>query len=86
VAALLGAHGVAVCAADTDVQPLTAIPVTASHVYLRLRKPEYSQGEIALWAQQVRRVLDSGRDVYCYFKHEDGGVGPAYARALLGLI
>ena len=28
-------------------------------------------------------MLDEGRDVYCYFKHEGGGVGPAYATALL---
>lgn len=83
VAALLGSHGVAVCAADTDAEPITAIPVTAPYAYLRLRRLEYSQGDIALWAQRVRGVLGSGRDVYCYFKHEDGGVGPAYARALL---
>lgn len=85
VAALLGTHGVAVCAADTDEQPLTAIPVTAPHVYLRLRRLEYSPGELAMWAQRVRGVLEHGRDLYCYFKHEDGGVGPAYARALLDL-
>jgi len=24
-------------------------------------------------------VLDSGTDVYCYLKHEGGGVGPKYA-------
>ena len=83
VAELLGEHGVAVCAADTEAKPLASVPVTAPHVYLRLRKEDYAADEIAAWAARVRAVLDGGRDVYCYFKHEGGGVGPAYARALL---
>jgi len=83
VAKLLEAHGVAVCAADTDAKALTPVQVTAPHVYLRLRKENYEADEIAAWGTRVRTLLDEGRDVYCYFKHEGGGVGPAYARALL---
>jgi uncharacterized protein YecE (DUF72 family) len=83
VAELLEGHGVAVCAADTEAKPLATIQVTAPHVYLRLRKEDYAADEIAAWAARVRTVLDGGRDVYCYFKHEGGGVGPAYAKALL---
>ena len=83
VAKLLEEHGVAVCSADTEAKPLTSVLVTAPHVYLRLRKEEYAAGEIAAWGARVRAVLDEGRDVYCYFKHEGGGVGPAYATALL---
>ena len=82
VAGLLEAHQVAVCAADTDALPLSAIPVTAPHAYLRLRKLEYTPEEIAGWGEKVAGLLASGRDVYCYFKHEGGGVGPAYAQAL----
>ena len=82
VAELLEAHGVALCAAETDARALDAFPVTAPHAYLRLRKVEYSDEEIAVWAGRVRDVTGSGRDVYCYFKHEGGGVGPAYARSL----
>ncbi|MEA2590409.1 MAG: hypothetical protein QOD62_240 [Actinomycetota bacterium] len=83
VAKLLEAHGVAVCAADTDAKALASIEVTAPHVYLRLRKVDYGADEIAAWGARVRALLDEGRDVYCYFKHEGGGVGPAYAKALL---
>ncbi len=83
VAALLESHQVAVCVAETEAQAPATIPVTARHVYLRLRKLEYDDAEIAAWAQRVQGVLDAGSDVYCYFKHEGGGVGPAYARALL---
>jgi uncharacterized protein YecE (DUF72 family) len=80
--ALLQAHGVARVAADTDEKPLDAIPLTAPHAYLRLRKLEYIPEEIAVWGGRVRVALDGGHDVYCYFKHEGGGVGPAYALAL----
>lgn len=80
--ALLEAHHVARCAADTDEKPLAAIPLTAPHVYLRLRKLDYAPEEIAAWAGRVRAALDEGREVYCYFKHEGGGAGPAYALAL----
>jgi uncharacterized protein YecE (DUF72 family) len=83
VAELLEEHGVAVCAADTEAKPLASVQVTAPHVYLRLRKEDYAADEIAAWGARVRPLLDEGRDVYCYFKHEGGGVGPAYAKALL---
>lgn len=83
VAELLEAHGVAICAADTDAKALESIQVTAPHVYLRLRKLDYAPEEVAAWAARVRPLLLEGRDVYCYFKHEGGGVGPAYAKALL---
>jgi uncharacterized protein YecE (DUF72 family) len=83
VAELLEAHGVAVCAADTEAKPLQSVQVTAPHVYLRLRKQDYAPEEIAAWAGRVRTLLEGGHDVYCYFKHEGGGVGPAYAKALL---
>ena len=80
---LLAAHQVAVCAAETEATALARIPVTAQHVYLRLRKLDYPDDEITAWAGRVRELVESGREVYCYFKHEGGGVGPAYAKALL---
>ena len=43
---------------------------------------EYGEEELASWASKVSTVLDAGHDVYCYFKHEGGGVGPAYALAV----
>lgn len=78
----LAARGVALCGADTDAEALGDIPVTAGHVYLRLRKEDYPAAALAAWAGRIRPLLADGHDVYCYFKHEDGGVGPAYAQAL----
>ena len=79
---ILGEHGIAYCGADTDELALREVPVTAQHVYLRLRRQEYSDEDLADWSNRVSGALDDGRDVYCYFKHEGGGVGPAYALAV----
>ncbi|HEX2054602.1 MAG TPA: DUF72 domain-containing protein [Actinomycetota bacterium] len=79
---VLAEHGIAYCGADTDELPLNQVPVTAPHVYLRLRKEQYGDEELEDWSRKVVGVLEDGRDVYCYFKHEGGGVGPAYALAV----
>lgn len=83
---LLRTSAVALCGADTAEAPLDAIPVTAPHVYLRLRREEYSPEEISEWAKRIAGVLEGENDVYCYFKHEGGGIGPAYAQALLAAV
>lgn len=80
---LLGESNVALCGADTDDKPIEEVPITATHAYLRLRRTEYSAGEVAAWGERVAQPLESGSDVYCYFKHEGGVTGPQYAAALL---
>ena len=79
---VLRAHDIAYCGADTDELALEEVPVTAPHVYLRLRKEEYGDEELKVWSDRIARTLEAGNDVYCYFKHEGGGVGPAYALAV----
>ncbi|MGQ0678239.1 MAG: DUF72 domain-containing protein [Actinomycetota bacterium] len=79
---LLTDHGVACCGADTEETPLEVPPLTAPHAYLRLRKEDYSEEELELWGARIRRLLNEGTDVFCYFKHEGGGIGPRYALAV----
>lgn len=79
---LLRAHKVAYCGADTEATPLERPLVTAPHVYMRLRKENYEDEELAAWGGKVAKLLADGTDVFCYFKHEGGGVGPRYALAL----
>jgi len=79
VGELLSEAQVALCGADTEATPVKEIPVTAQHVYLRLRREEYAEEALDAWAGKVSSSLEAGRDVYCYFKHEGGGVGPKYA-------
>jgi uncharacterized protein YecE (DUF72 family) len=76
-------HGVALCLAETDDEAPPDV-VTAGFVYLRLRRETYAPDDLAAWRRRCDAWVAAGRDVYAYFKHEDAGRGPAYARALLG--
>jgi len=75
--------GFACCVSDTD--ELRAGEEQWSEqpfVYLRLRRSTYSDPELAVWAGRIRGALDRGRDVYCYFRHEDTAAGPRMALQL----
>lgn len=73
----------ALCAADTDevADPAAVLIPTASWGYLRLRRTAYGEGEIAAWARRVEQ--QRWTDAYVFFKHEDEGKGPAFARQFL---
>jgi uncharacterized protein YecE (DUF72 family) len=83
--ALLRRHRAALCLAETDTEPMppSLDVVTADFVYLRLRRDEYAPADLDTWRDRCRAWVDAGLDVYAYFKHEEAGRGPAYARALL---
>lgn len=83
---LLTEHAVARCGAETDELAVAVIPITAPFVYLRLRKLDYQDEEIIEWGKRISPVLGAGHDVFCYFKHEGGGVGPAYANRLIDAV
>ncbi len=84
---LLRSQGVAWCVAETDEQDPDPNDLSwEPYGYLRLRKTEYSDEELAAWAERIRSALDAGHDVYCYFKHEEGGAGPKMAMRLRALV
>jgi uncharacterized protein YecE (DUF72 family) len=78
---LLEKHRVALCLAESDKFEVPEV-VTADFVYARLRKPDYSSEERGEIAERVKRQLSDGRDVYCFFKHEDTPAGARYAEEL----
>jgi uncharacterized protein YecE (DUF72 family) len=84
---LLDENGVAWCLAETDtaVADRSAIP-SEPFAYLRLRREDYTDEDIAAWGSGIRTVLDSGRDVFAYFKHEQGAAAPRYATRLRELL
>jgi len=76
----LRARDAALCVADTE-DGRTPDETTASWGYYRLRNVDYPEAELAAWAAALTRP---GRgDVFCYFKHEDSGTGPALATRLV---
>lgn len=83
--AALRERDVALCAADTDETPdpdKVLVP-TASWGYLRLRRAEYTDEQLAAWAG---RVAGQGwADAYVFFKHEDEGKGPVFAKRFLAV-
>jgi uncharacterized protein YecE (DUF72 family) len=79
---LLEKHGVSLCLAESDKLEVPRV-LTANFVHARLRKPDYSEAEIAEIGERVRSLTDGGRDVYAFFKHEETAAGALYAERIL---
>ncbi len=77
----LRARNIALCIADSEKMH-TPVEVTADYGYLRLRDEGYQQVDIERWAQTIRG-LPGLSDVFVYFKHEEQGLGPEFARRLI---
>ena len=78
---VLEKHRVALCLAESERFEVPEV-ITAGFVYVRLRKEEYTPEERVEIAGRVKRLLSDGRDVYCFFKHEDTPAGAVYAEEL----
>lgn len=72
VAELMASHGVAFVATDND-ETKGVMRDTGKLVYARMRREAYTDEQIAEWATWFQKGLDSGKDVYVMFKHEDEG-------------
>ncbi len=77
---LLREHDAALVIAH-DEETETPLVATASWGYARLRKVNYEEGELAAWALKLRS--QPWKDLFAFFKHEDGGTGPGLAQAFM---
>ena len=75
-------RNVALCVADSG-KLLTPIRLTADYAYFRLRDEGYTPDDIKRWADTIARETASCRDVFVYFKHEEEGKGPEFAKLLM---
>jgi uncharacterized protein YecE (DUF72 family) len=82
VYARLRARSLALCIADSE-KLSTPVEITADYAYFRLRDEGYGPDDIARWAATIRETTSGLRDVFVYFKHEESGKGPEFARALI---
>jgi uncharacterized protein YecE (DUF72 family) len=84
--AILRERDAALCAAETDESgdADSLIVPTASWGYLRLRRTEYADGELERWAGRV--TSQPWEHAYVFFKHEDEGKGPAFAKVFLAAL
>jgi uncharacterized protein YecE (DUF72 family) len=89
--AALREYGAALCLAESDdtvagdelAAPLIS---TADWGYLRLRRTDYSDADLAAWGARLR--AQSWSRAFVFLKHEDEGKGPVFAaklRAALGV-
>jgi uncharacterized protein YecE (DUF72 family) len=73
-------HDVALCIADSE-KLRTPVEVTAGYAYFRLRDEGYEQPDIEAWARTIKDLPP--KDAFVYFKHEEEGLGPSFARRLV---
>lgn len=78
----LRTRNLAVCIADSD-KLSTPVVATANYGYFRLRDEGYQDDDIARWADTIRAHEDQWRETFVYFKHEEEGKGPEFARRLI---
>jgi uncharacterized protein YecE (DUF72 family) len=72
----------ALCVADSEKLE-TPLEVTADYGYFRLRDEGYTAKDIEDWGLKIEGLRSRCKDIYVYFKHEEEGKGPAFARELM---
>jgi uncharacterized protein YecE (DUF72 family) len=81
---VLRRHGAALCTADFGDKTTPLVP-TARHGYFRLRDEGYTTADIARWVEAVAARAADWDHAFVYFKHEEEGKGPAFARTFIEL-
>ena len=81
VFALLRERSAALCIADSEKMS-TPVVTTAHYAYFRLRDEGYTPADIERWGHTMS-ALQGIDDTYVYFKHEEQGKGPEFARTLI---
>jgi uncharacterized protein YecE (DUF72 family) len=78
---LLKSRNISLCIADTD-DLATPKRITADYGYLRLRREDYTEGDVKRWSDFVREQNSNWKNVFIYFKHEESGTGPKLAKQM----
>jgi uncharacterized protein YecE (DUF72 family) len=76
-------YGKALCVADSEKLE-TPLEVTAEFAYFRLRDEGYQPKDIADWGLKIADLKSRCKEIFVYFKHEEQGLGPAFAKELMG--
>jgi uncharacterized protein YecE (DUF72 family) len=73
----------ALCIAESDK---LAAPVvrTAEYAYLRLRRENYQDSDLAEWSEKIRKLSSECSDVYVFLKHATGA--PALVEKLTAMV
>jgi uncharacterized protein YecE (DUF72 family) len=85
VYALLASRNAALCIADFGDRT-TPLRPTARHGYFRLRDEGYAEADLARWVDRIAEQAPAWDEVFVFFKHEEEGKGPAFARSFRALL
>ena len=77
----LEAHGASVVLTDCERGEPPVLHV-GPLVYVRLRRERYDRAQLEAWANRLAAEAAAGFETYAFFKHDDVGDGPRYARRL----
>jgi uncharacterized protein YecE (DUF72 family) len=81
---VLRASNLALCVADSE-KLRAPVEITADYAYFRLRDEGYQQADIEHWAGVIK-ALTPVKSAFVYFKHEEQGLGPEFAKRLMSLL
>ncbi len=79
----LEAHDATLVLVDADGHEAPELDV-GPFTYVRLRRSRYNRAELDAWADRLEGATARGRDAYAFFKHDEHGDGPRYARRVMG--
>ncbi|RPI66620.1 MAG: DUF72 domain-containing protein [Ignavibacteriales bacterium] len=80
---LLKKRNFALCLSDTDEEPVQELINTADWSYLRLRRINYTKKNLTDWHKKI--ADHKWKEAYIFFKHEDEGKGPEFAKKFIEL-
>jgi len=80
---LLKKYDCALCISETDDEAETPFAATADWGYLRLRRQNYVEGDLANWVKRIQS--QKWKEAFVFFKHEDEGAGPKLAAEFIAL-
>jgi len=78
-------HNAALCIAESE-KMATPLVATADFAYFRLRDEGYAPDDLRRWADRLREQQARCGDIFVYFKHEEAGKGPEFAKQLTDLL
>ncbi|MEO8625128.1 MAG: DUF72 domain-containing protein [Candidatus Limnocylindrales bacterium] len=79
---LLARHQATMCATDLDERDAPDLRLTGPSIFLRLRRTNYTEKDLADWAGRLSAFLDSGTDCFVFFRHDTDGTSALRALEL----
>jgi uncharacterized protein YecE (DUF72 family) len=80
---VLRAHNAALCLAEAENDLEIPFVSTADWGYLRLRQPDYTDKDLKEWSKLI--AGQPWKEVFVFFKHEEAGKGPEFAKRFMEL-